>query len=429
MSYRFYNARILTMEEGRDIFEGELHTDGSRITYVGGKTDRRPEKGFDEEIDCGGNLLMPGFKNAHTHSAMTLLRSRADDLPLDKWLNEQIFPVEAKMTGDDICQLTKLAFLEYLTSGITACFDMYLTPKTIAKAARECGFRMVQVGAVNNFSQSPELVEEMFNELNGKDPFNSYILGFHAEYTCSKELLLKIADLSHKYSAPVYTHISETASETEGCRERYGMSPVAFLDSIGMFDHGGGGYHLVHVDDNDMEILKKRGMYAVTNPGSNAKLASGIAPVSSYLAHGIPVAIGTDGPASNNALDMFREMYMVTVLAKLKDNDASSVPAHEVLKMATVNGAKAMGLQDADVLAEEKLADLIMIDLNTPNMQPVNNIQKNLVYSGSKSNVRLTMIGGVIKYRDGSFNIGTSPEDIYAAAYEIKKRIDKELNA
>ena len=429
MNYRFYNANILTMEDDCGLIRGELWTKGDRICYVG--ADKDPDEAasmsFDEEIDCAGNLLLPGFKNAHTHSAMTLLRSRADDLPLDKWLNEQIFPVEARMTEDDIYHLTKLAFLEYLSSGITACFDMYLTPRSIARAARDSGFRMVQAGAVNNFSQSPELVEEMFNELNGSDPFNSYILGFHAEYTCSKELLSRIADLSQKYKAPVFAHISETSSEVEGCRERYGMSPVEFLDSLGMFSYGGGGYHLVHTDDKDMEILKKRGMYVVTNPGSNAKLASGIAPISAYLERGIPVAIGTDGPASNNALDMFREMYLVTVLAKLKDGNASSVPALDVLKMATVNGAKAMGLNDADILAPGKLADLVLIDLNAPNMQPVNNIGKNLVYSGSKSNVKLTMIGGEIRYRDGEFFIGTSPEDIYAISYSIRERIDKEL--
>ncbi|MBR5115734.1 MAG: amidohydrolase [Lachnospiraceae bacterium] len=427
---RFNHARILTMADDREPFEGELWTKDDRICFVGTAEEaakREDQDGFDEVIDCHGDLLMPGFKNAHTHSAMTLLRSRADDLPLDQWLNEQIFPVEAKLTEDDIYHLTKLAFLEYLTSGITACFDMYLTPYSIARAARDAGFRMVQVGAVNNFSQSPELVEELYRELNGKDPYNSYILGFHAEYTCSRELLEKIAALAEKFKAPVYAHISETAGEVAGCRERYGLSPVRFLDSLGMFAYGGGGYHLVHVDDDDIAILKERGMYAVTNPGSNTKLASGIAPISKYLAAGVPVAIGTDGPASNNALDMFREMFLTTGLAKLKDDNAASVDALSVLKMATVNGAHAMGLDDADVLAEGKKADLIRIALDQPNMQPINNIRKNLVYSGSKSNVRLVMIEGEVKYRDGVFSIGEDPEAIYAQAEEIKARIDREM--
>ncbi len=435
MRIRFYNARILSMKDGQDIFEGELWTNDDKIIYcdttsqIEGYYKDHPDAMlvFDREIDCKGNLLMPGFKNAHTHSAMTLLRSRADDLPLAQWLNNQVFPVEAKMTAEDIYYLTQLAILEYLDGGITSIFDMYLTPESIADACRDAGMRCVQVGAVNNFSQSVELVEKCYNELNGKDPYNSYMIGFHAEYTCSKELLEKIAELAHKYKAPVYTHISETAPETEECKGRYGMSPLQFLDSLSMFEYGGGGYHLVHTDEKDMEILKKRNMFAVTNPGSNTKLASGIAPINDYLKRGIPVAIGTDGPASNNCLNMFREMFLVTGLGKLKENDASCIDAMEVLKMATVNGAHAMGLNDCDVLEEGKKADVIMIDLNQPNMQPINNICKNIVYSGSNSNVVLTMIGGIIRYEMGKYNIGIAPEEIYAKANEIKSRIDKEL--
>lgn len=427
MNIRFYHARILTMEDDRDIFPGEVWVREERIVYVGDGKDTDavyqklgiPCMLWDREIDCGGNLLMPGFKDAHTHSGMTLLRSYADDLPLNEWLNRQIFPVEAKLTGEDIYELTKLAVLEYLTSGITAVFDMYLTPDTIFRAFEEMGMRAVQVGGVNNFSQSPELLEEWYLKLNGKSPLQSFMLGFHAEYTCSRELLTKIAALAHKYEAPVFTHLSETKAEVEGCRERYGMTPVAFLDSLGMFDYGGGGYHCVHVTEEDIAIMKKRGLYAVSNPGSNTKLASGIAPVAGYLEAGVPVALGTDGPASNNCLDMFREMFLVTGLGKLKEEDAAAVDAMEVLKMATVNGAGAMGLTDADILGEGKLADMILLDLHMPNMQPLNHIAKNIVYSGSKQNVKMTMIHGRILYEDGRFFTGEDPEEIYAKANEL----------
>lgn len=427
MNIRLYNARILSMEENRDIFLGEVWVKNDRIVYAGDGADtdsiyqklQIPCLIWDREIDCEGNLLMPGFKDAHTHSGMTLLRSYADDLPLNDWLNQQVFPVEAKLTDEDIYELTKLAVLEYLTSGITAVFDMYLTPYSIYKAFDEMGMRGVQVGGVNNFSQSPELLEEYYLELNGKSPLQSFMLGFHAEYTCSRELLMKISEIAHKYKAPVFAHLSETKAEVEGCRERYGMTPVAFLDSLGMFDYGGGGYHCVHVTEEDIAIMKKRGMYAVSNPGSNTKLASGIAPITQFLEEGVPVALGTDGPASNNCLDMFREMFLVTGLAKLKEEDAAAVDAMEVLKMATVNGAHAMGLTESDVIAEGKLADLIMIDLKMPNMQPLNNIAKNIVYSGSKINVKMTMIGGRILYENGSFLIDEKPEDIYEKANEI----------
>ena len=206
------------MEKGKDLFTGEVWVRDDRIIYVGDKqgTDMAckelgvPGMEWDREIDCGGNLLMPGFKNAHTHSGMTLLRSFADDLPLSEWLNNRVFPIEAKMSAEDVHELSKLAVLEYLTSGITAVFDMYLTPESIADAFDVMGMRCVQSGGVNNFSQSVELVEEMYEKLNKKSPLQSYILGFHAEYTCSRELLEKIAELAHKYKAPVFTHMAET---------------------------------------------------------------------------------------------------------------------------------------------------------------------------------------------------------------------------
>lgn len=425
MNIRLYNARILTMAEGQDIFLGEIWVKEHRIAYVGPTGKKEADFVWDREIDCNQNLLMPGFKNAHTHSGMTLLRSYADDLPLDQWLNQQIFPVEAKMTAEDIYELTKLAILEYLSSGITAAFDMYLTPESIAKAFEDMGMRCVQVSALNNFSQSPELMEKMYLELNHpeQDSLNSYMLGFHAEYTCSKELLEKVAAMAQKYKAPVYTHLAETEKEVNECISRYGMTPLQFLDSLGMFHYGGGGYHCVHVTEEDMDIMKKRNFYVVTNPGSNTKLASGIAPISAYLEKGIPVAIGTDGPASNNCLDMFREMFLVTGLAKLKEKDASAVDAYDVLKMATVNGAHAMGLKDCDILAEGKYADMILIDLHMPNMQPIHNIPKNIVYSGSKMNVKMTMINGKICYESGTYFVSQEADSIYEACEAISKRL------
>lgn len=430
MNIRLYNAKILTMKDAQ-ITEGEIWVRNECILYVGDgrHTDEVYQKlelksiVWDREIDCMGNLLMPGFKDAHTHSGMTVLRSYADDMALDDWLNKQIFPVEAKMDGEMIYHLTKLAVLEYLTSGITAIFDMYLTPETIADACIDMGMRCVQVGAANNFGQSVEIVDTMFKTLNNKHPLISYILGFHAEYTCSKELLQDIAGLADKYKAPVYAHISETASEVEECKKRYGMTPPVFLDSLGLFDYGGGGYHCVHMDEADIDLFQKKGLSVVTNPASNMKLASGIAPISQFLDKGINVAIGTDGPASNNCLDMFREMFLVTGLAKLKEQDAAAVNAWEVLKMATVNGSKAMYLPDTDVLSEGKLADIIMIDLHQPNMQPINNIPKNVVYSASKQNVKMTMINGQILYENGKFADFIDVDGIYAKANEIKEKI------
>ena len=422
MNIRIYNARVLTMEQGKDIFFGEVHVKDNRISYVGDAANA-PKDMWDREIDAQGNVVMPGFKNAHTHSAMTFLRSYADDLPLHEWLNEQVFPMEAKFTPEDIYHLSKLAIMEYLTSGITANFDMYLTPDTIAQASADCGFRTVMVGGLNNFSQSFELLEEWLNRYNNPQELVTFQLGFHAEYTNSKENLEKLAALVHKYKAPISTHSSESAGEVAGCIERHGVTPTVLFNSLGMFDYGGSCYHCVYMTDEDLDIMAEKGICVVTNPASNLKLASGIAPISDMLSKGVHVAIGTDGPASNNCLDMFREMFLVTGLAKVRENDAAAVSADRVLRMATVEGAYAMGLKDADVLAEGKFADLIMLDLNQPNMQPLNNIVKNIVYSGSKQNVKLTMVNGKVLYEDGNFFIGTPAQEIYAKANEIIERM------
>lgn len=429
MRIRLYNARILTMEKNRPVFEGEVWVTNEKIACVAEKKeleelkDSFPKIAWDVQIDCKGNLLMPGFKNAHTHSAMTFLRSYADDVPLQTWLQEKVFPMEAKLTGEDIYHLTKLAILEYLTSGITAIFDMYLTPDTIAEACQDMGMRCVLVSGLNNFSSSVEQMEREYLKWNQKNSLITYQLGFHAEYTCSKDLLYRVSQLAHKYRAPVYTHLAETATEVEECKARYGMTPAVFLDNMGLFDYGGGGFHCVHMTEDDMEVFRRRRLYAITNPASNMKLASGIAPIAEFEKKKIPVAIGTDGPASNNCLDMFREMFLVSGLSKLREKDAASLDAENILRMATVNGARAMRLNKADCLAKGKLADIIMLDLHQPNMQPIHNIPKNIVYSGSKSNVCMTMIHGRILYRNGEFNIGESVEDIYARCGEIVRRI------
>ena len=427
MKIRFYNARIMTMEHGCDMRQGELAVVDDRIAYVGPERTAEQLAGseWDREVDVRGDVLMPGFKNAHTHSAMTFLRSFADDMPLQDWLEKQVFPREAQLTPEDIYELSKLAILEYLTSGMTANFDMYLTPETIAQASRDMGFRTVMVGGVNNFSQSVQQLGDWYQTYNKADDLVSFQLGFHAEYTTSETLLREIAELAHSLKAPVYTHNSETAAEVAGCRERYGKTPTALLDDLGMFEYGGGGYHCVYLTEEDMDIFQRHNLWVVTNPGSNTKLASGIAPITRMMERGMNLAIGTDGPASNNCLDMFREMFLVTGLAKLREKDAAVVDAEAVLQMAAKGGALAMQLPECDTLAVGKKADLIRIDLHQPNMQPLNNIAKNIVYSGSKQNVKMTMVNGEILYENGAFRGDVDPEAIYVKANEIITRIGK----
>ena len=432
MNIRLYNAKILTMEKNSPVFSGEIWVKNDKIAYIVNLDTMEkawvkeiPRIDWDIQLDCNNNLLMPGFKDAHTHSAMTFLRSYADDLPLHKWLNEVIFPMESKLTAEDIYEFTRLAVLEYLASGITSIFDMYINPDAVGEACIDTGMRCVLNSGLNNFTSSINQTAEEYIKWNKKNSLISYQLGFHAEYTCSKELLYQVSRLAHEFKAPVYMHLAETRKEVEECKARNGMSPAMFLENMGIFDYGGGGFHCVHMTRDDMEVFRRRRLHVITNPASNLKLASGIAPITEYEKLRIPVAIGTDGAASNNCLDMFREMFLVSSLAKIKNDDAAALDAKRLLRMATVHGAKAMRLAKADILAKGKLADIIMIDLHNPNMRPSHNIVKNLVYSGGKSNVKMTMINGRILYRDGEYFVGESAESILTKCDKIIERITK----
>ena len=425
MRILFKNARILTMKD-ENIINGDLVTENNLIAYIG--NDSSSFAPFDRTIDCHGNLLMPGFKNTHTHSAMVFLRGKADDVTLQDWLFKIVFPREAHLQPSDIYHLNKVAYLEYVSSGITAVFDHYFFPLEAVKAAEEFGMRTLLLGTHDPLKTSvDDLVKyyKHFNEL--KDGIVTYTIGFHAEYTTDEALLEGTKEAIRTLKCPFYTHIAETKKEVEECVNRHGMNPAKFLYEQGLFKYGGGGYHCVYLNDEEVEIFKKNNLTVVTCPGSNLKLASGIAPLTYYYQKGINIALGTDGPASNNSLDMFKEMYLAATLQKYQTNDAQAIPAFEILKMATVNGAKAMNLHNADVLDISKYADLIMIDLHKPNMQPLNNIITNLVYAGSKDNIMLTMINGRILYENGEYHINEKVEDIYQKAEEITTRLEKEL--
>ena len=418
MTIRIYNAKILPMGDRADVFDGEIQITDGVITYVG-EVSPLNEQYFDREIDANGNLVMPGFKNCHTHTPMTFLRSYADDLPLQEWLFNRVFPMEGKLSPQAAYTFTKLGIMEYLSSGITTSFDMYFHPEMIAKAAVDTGFRLVLCGAVDGAPENVNKLRENYEKFSKLDELISYRLGFHAEYTASYDLLVEVGKLANELKKPVYMHCSETEREVKECVDKYGKTPVELFDSVGIFNYGGAGFHLVHTTENDMNILKSKNVGVVTNPASNAKLASGIAPICDYIEKGISVAIGTDGAASNNCLDMFREMFLVTGLQKLQRKDAAACDAVEVLRMATTNGARMLGLDECDSLAAGKKADLIILDLHQPNMQPLNNIVKNVVYSGSKANVKLTMINGKVLYEDGKYFIGEEAEAVYSEANRL----------
>lgn len=415
------NARILKMDD-TPLFMGNIVVIDDKIAYLGSMSSVYAP--FDYVHDCHGNVLMPGFKNAHSHSAMTFLRSKADGFSLHDWLFDVVFPRENLLQPDDVYHLSKVAYLEYLTSGITACFDQYYFPLMSAKAAQEMGMRILLLGTYND----PEELMRLYHQINEtSDSLVRYCFGLHAEYTAKPEEIKALYQAIHMLKAPFYVHICETKSEVEDCFNRRAMSPVDFFDKEGLFDYGGGAYHCIYLDDHDVEIFQKHHLNIVACFGSNSKLASGIIPLEKYRDAGLNIALGTDGPASNNCLDMFKEMTLAFSLTKLANQNANSLPAYEILKMATVNGAKAMNLTNCDILEVGKKADIIEIDLAKPNMQPLNNIIDNIVYSGSKENVIMTMINGKILYEKGRFFVGEPIENIYKKCQEVTDRIEKEL--
>jgi len=414
MKILFKNARILTLKNEK-IINGDLLVENNKIARIGSKINVKADK----TIDCEGNLLMPGFKNAHSHSAMTFLRSATDDLPLDDWLNKTVFPREAKLRKGDVYALSKIAFLEYLTSGITSCFDMYYFPEEFKKASEEIGMRNVILYLLNEGEDSEKNAIKFYKDCNKKDSLVTTLLGFHAEYTSSLSKLKFISYLVNKYKLPIYTHANETLKEIKDCMKRYEYNPIEKMDKLGIFNYGGGIYHGVHLCEAEMNILKNKNVGVVTCPASNLKLASGIASIKDLVNKGIKVSIGTDGPASNNGLDMFREMYLVSTLSKYKENDCASIKAIDVIKMATKNGADLMRLKNSDTLEVGKYADIIMIDLAKPDMQPINNIINNIVYAGNKLDIKMTMINGKILYFNNKFYLKEDVKNIYKNAYKV----------
>ncbi|MDE5616685.1 MAG: amidohydrolase [Clostridia bacterium] len=422
MMIRIYNAKILTPDGVID--GGELWIEDGKIKLVS-QVSPLILLPWDREINAKGNLLMPSFKNSHAHSPMVFLRSYADDMSLSDWLFKQVFPREAKLTPDDCYWLTKLAILEYLSSGISVASDMYFHLESIADACVDCGFRNVILEGITD-GNKPDLYKKLqwgMDTLDGKGGLVEYRLGLHAEYTNSEECIKMLAGFAKENKMPVYTHLCETKKEVDECVARHGKTPGEYLSDMGLFDYGGVAYHFVHPSEKDIKALRERNVSVVTCPASNLKLASGIAPIHRLVKEGFNVAIGTDGAASNNALDMFREMFLATGLQKGTLGDPAVVSGDSVLDMATVNGAKAMGLQGFDGLEIGQNADIVMIDLHKPNMQPLNNIAKNLVFAGSKSNVAMTIVAGKILYENGEYSIGEDADKIYSQCNKITDRI------
>jgi len=392
---------VITMD-GPPIEGGYVLTENDRIVYVG-----REEQKADHIINAKGCAVMPGLVNAHTHAAMTLFRGYADDMPLQQWLEEHIWPVEAHLTDNDVYTGTMLACLEMIRSGTTAFADMYFHMDQAARAVEESGIRAsLSYGMIELFDEAKAKTElqeggrfvKQWN--NAADGRITTMYGPHAPNTCSRGFLSKVKEQAVEDKARIHIHMLETEAELNQMKEQYGMCSVNMLDEIGFLGPDVLAAHCIWLSAGDMDIMAGKGVNAIHCPVSNMKLASGIAPVPELLSRGVNVALGTDGCASNNSLDMFGEMKTAALLHKVNTMDPTAMPAGEVLKMGTINGAKALGIP-AGVLRQGMAADIIVVDMKTPGLTPVHEPVSQLIYAARGPDVKTTIVNGQVLMEDG----------------------------
>jgi 5-methylthioadenosine/S-adenosylhomocysteine deaminase len=428
-----FNGTILTMDDHSTVIpDGILTVEGDRISSIG-KNGERSIKAH-KEINAEGGLILPGLINSHTHAAMTLFRGLADDLPLMEWLNNYVFPVERKMDADFVRVGSLLACAEMILSGTTTFCDMYLFEEEVAKAAKECGMRCL-VGEVlydfpspnygsveRGFAYTEELIERW-----KEDPLVGIAVEPHSLFTCGVELLHRANDLALKSGVPLILHVAETRAELEQIEKQYGKRPVQHLKDLGLLGPHLIADHCVHINEWEIEVLAQHRVSVVHNPESNMKLASGFAPVPEMIAKGVTVGLGTDGCASNNNLDLFSEMDMAAKLHKVNKLDPTVMDAQTVFKMATIDGAKVLGLEKTTGSLEVgKRADLIVIDTKKPHLIPMYNPYSHLVYTAGGNDVKHSIIGGSIVMEDRKL-LTLEVEDIMEQAKEQSFRVRKWL--
>ncbi len=398
------NGTLLTLTPGSgQILNGAVAVSGNKIIALGPKSEI--EKGFEasKTIDAREGLIMPGLVNAHTHAPMSLFRGLADDLPLKAWLEDYIFPAEGKWVDEEFVYWgTLLACAEMIRSGTTTFADGYFFEERVAQAVSQSGMRALLAEGILDFSipDSPSSSKslnkiEAFIKTYSESTLIHPTLFPHSTYSCSPELLKKCREVADRLGAPLIIHLSETRSEVEEVSKRYGRRPVDHLENLGLLSPNLIACHCVWLTDTEMDLLARRGVGVVHNPESNMKLASGVAPVPDLLARRVAVGLGTDGCASNNNLDLFQEMDSAAKLHKVHRLDPTVMPANVVLEMATLGGARVLGMEkEIGSLEVGKKADVIILDLNRPHLQPVYNLPSHLVYSATGADVRDVIIDG-----------------------------------
>ncbi len=383
---------------------------------------------FDKVVPGEGKLLVPGFVNAHTHLPMTLFRGLAEGLPLQEWLEQKIWPAERKLTGEIVYWFSLLGLAEMIRTGTTAFADMYFFMEEVSRAVEEAGLRaLLSYGVIAPTPDriEPELkrAESFVREWHGAAEGRiRCAISPHAPYTCGPEVWKEAVRLAKEFKIPVHTHISETKREVEEHRERHGRSPVQWLEELGVFAVPVLAAHCVWVDEKDIDILAAHNVSVAHCPSSNLKLASGIAPAWAMLQGGVNVAIGTDGAASNNALDMIWETRLAALLAKVRAEDPQAMPPPEALRSATQRGAQALGWgRDLGVIEEGYLADCVLLDLGAPHFAPGHDPLADLVYTACGADVEMVMVGGEI-LMEGRELLTLDEEKVLARCRELARK-------
>jgi len=401
---------VVTMDASRRVLSpGAVAVNGRDIVAVGTPEEIARQFAASETIEAAGHVVLPGLVNTHTHAPMVMYRGLADDLALMDWLQKYIFPAEAKTVSPEMVRVgTRLAALEMIQSGTTTFADMYYFEEEIARATKAAGLRGVLGETIIGFpvadAKTPadalKRTEAFMREFAGDDLITA-VPAPHSPYTVDEPTLRAIRELADRYKVPILIHLAETEDEVNIIREKHGMSPTAWLDSLGFLRPNVVAAHCVWLTDDDIAIMKRAGAAVSHNPESNMKLASGVAPVPKYLAAGITVGLGTDGAASNNDLDMFGAMRQTAFLHKLASRDPRAVPATAVLEMATIGGARALGLDKrVGSLEAGKRADLIVVAMNGARQTPMYNPVSHLVYVARGDDVRTTVVNGKVLMRD-----------------------------
>lgn len=397
------NGIVLTMNAGRDVIDdGVVIVDGNRIVEVGG-VDILGKYSSDNVIDANGGIIMPGMINTHTHASMSVFRSLADDVP-DR-LNRYIFPLENKMVSEEMVYIGAVhAAIEMARAGVTTMVDMYLFEESAARAVKEVGLRgimtqnIIKYPTADGQDGNAKLERALaFIEKYRDDELITPGFGPHAPHTVTKETLERIVELSEEYDVPVSMHVAETQEEFDRFQSELGMTPVEYLDSVGILNERFIAAHCIFITESDIELMKQRGVGIAHNMVANIKSAKGVSPALQMFDEGLNIGLGTDGPMSGNTLDIIGQMGYVAKLHKLVNKDRSAMPPYKVVEMATTGGARAIHREDElGSLERGKLADIVVVETRSPNMQPIFDPYSVLVYSANASNVETVIVNGQI---------------------------------